>query len=502
MDVTVIIAGAGPVGLMLAGELRLHQVDVLVVDPLAEPVPFSKAFGLHPRSAETVRLRGLVEPLEARGTLMGPSGPGLRGIPRIAGGIPLAHFAGIRTIRLDRLDTSYPSLLPVGQADTEAVLAERATALGARIVRGREVVGMAQDDDGVTVTTDGPAGEEILRAGYLVGCDGGRSAVRKLAGFGFPGTDATITGRLAEVNVPELLQSPGMGWHRTEGGVIQILPGRILTVEFDGPPADRDRPMDVEEMAGSISRVAGRAITISAEPTWLSRFTDNSRLAETYRRGRVLLAGDAAHVHSPFGGQGLNLGLQDAVNLGWKLAAAVDGWAPEGLLDTYQVERRPVAARVLHNTRAQIALMNPDPRVTPLREFFTELMELEPVNRYLGDMITALEVRYDFGGDHPLVGRFLPDLAIDKDVRTPDVFHSGRPVLFDLDDDPTLRTAVAGWTDRVDVVTGAAPSLHADAVLVRPDGYIAWAGSDDRSGSDDWSDLRTALVTWFGEPRQ
>ncbi|MEV0406369.1 FAD-dependent monooxygenase [Actinoallomurus sp. NPDC050550] len=488
MDTQVLIAGAGPVGLMLAAELRLHGIDVLVVDPLLEPVPYSKAFGLHPRSIETVQLRGLVERFEERGGFPGSGGPG-----GAAGRSPiaLAHFAGIRTIRLDRLRTRYPRLLASGQAAIEAVLAERAIELGAEIRRGTAVAGVAQDQDGVTVETDGADGQRVWRAEYLVGCDGGRSAVRRLAGFAFPGTGPTITGRLADVHVPALLEDPGMGWHRTDGGIVQITPFRVLTVEFDGPPADRATPMTEQEMTDSIRHVVGREVELPATPQWLSRFTDNTRLAERYRHGRVLLAGDAAHVHSPFGGQGLNLGVQDAVNLGWKLAATINGRAPEGLLDTYESERRPVAARVLHNTRAQVALMNPDPRLTPVRELFTELMELEPVNRHLGNMVSALEVRYDLAGSHPLTGGFLPDLTVktaDGEQPAGDLFHAGRPVLLDLTGGAAVREAARGWTDRVDVVT-AAPT--GTALLVRPDGYVAWAG-DDETG------LREALARWFG----
>ncbi len=493
MDTQVIIAGAGPVGLLLAAELRLHGVAVVVVERLAEPSPYSKAFGLHARSVETMRLRGLVERLTERGSRHRRSG---HGVAAGAGPIRLAHFAGIRTIRLDRLASGCPGMLPIEQAGTEEVLAARAVESGAVLRRGRTVVDLAQDAAGVAVRTDGSTGEEVLRAGYLVGCDGGRSTVRKLAGFGFPGSEPTVTGRLAEAAVPGLLEDPGIGWHRTAGGILQILPGRILTVEFDGPPADRGSVMSRREMAESMSRVAGRPVDFTEEPTWLSRFTDNTRLADTYRRGRVLLAGDAAHVHSPFGGQGLNLGLQDAANLGWKLAATVDGWAPDGLLDSYESERRPVAARVLHNTRAQVALMNPDPAVTPLREFFAELMELEPVNRHLGELITALDVAYRTD-EQPPAGGFLPDLrlrTVSGDVRSGDLFHAGRPVLFDLADDPALRAAARPWTDRIDVLTATAPDDPGHpALLVRPDGYTAWAGRDPDG-------LRAALRTWFGAP--
>lgn len=484
MDADVVIVGAGPVGLLLAGELRLHGISVVVVERLAAPSEFGRAFGLHPRGVETLQLRGLVNRFGDDG------GP--------AAGIPAIHFAGIREIRLDRLDSSYPGLLPVGQVAVEETLAEWATQQGVDIRRGREVTSIAWNRNGVTTTFRGGDGYHALRSAYLVGCDGGRSAVRKLAGFLFRGTDPTITGRLIGVAVPELLDDPGLGWHRTAGGVIGVEPDRVLTIEFDGPPADRGHPTTREEMIASIHRVSGREVRIPGEAPWLSRFTDNTRLADRYRRGRILLAGDAAHVHPPLGNQGLSLGLQDAINLGWKLAATVRGSAPRGLLDTYQTERRPVAARVLHNTLAQVALMNPDPRITPLREFFTELIALEPVNRHLGAMISALEVRYDLGGGHPLIGGFVPDAIVTTPGghhRTRDLFRAARPVLIVRVDRPRLRRASDGWSDRVDVVT--AVTFHhpgrADAMLVRPDGYVAWAG-------DDESELCAALGSWFGGP--
>ena len=297
MDAQVIIAGAGPVGLMLAAELRLHGVAVLVLDPLEQPSAFGKAFGLHSRSTETMALRGLVGPLTVAagarparqfGGVVPPGlgpGPGLGAVSR-------THFAGIRTIRLDQLDTAYPGMLGVSQESVEFVLAGRAGSSGAEIRRGRAVAGIARDDDGVTVTTTGPAGSDRLRAQYLVGCDGGHSAVRKLAGFAFPGTDPTITGRLVEAAVPALFEDPGMGWHRTADGVLQVLPGRVLAVEFDGPPADRGSKMDGAEMLDSIRRITGRDAAFAAEPTSLFRFTDNTRLAAVYRDGRVLLAGE------------------------------------------------------------------------------------------------------------------------------------------------------------------------------------------------------------------
>jgi 2-polyprenyl-6-methoxyphenol hydroxylase-like FAD-dependent oxidoreductase len=474
VDADVIVVGAGPVGLALAAELALLDVDVLVLDALAEPSPHSRAFGLHARSTEAMELRGLLPRLEAEAA----TSPMVAGLPpAMRRGIPLAHFAGIRTVRLDAVDASRPGLLPISQTGVEAVLGARAVELGATVRRGVAVTGLAQDAEGVTASA---APGRTWRARFAVGCDGGRSAVRKLAGFAFPGSDPTITGRLAEVAVPDLVAAPGMGWHRCVGGILQVMPGRVLAVEFDGPPADRDDPVTVEEVAASASRIVGRPVAIPGEPTWMTRFTDNTRLAADYRAGRVLLAGDAAHVHSPFGGQGLNLGLQDALNLGWKLAAVVSGRAPDGLLDTYAAERRPVAAGVLHNTRAQVALMHPDAARTPLYELFAQLMEFEPVNRYFADMVSATDVRYECGG-------FVPDLAV-AGKRVREMFAAGRPVLLDVADDPALRKAAADWADRVDVVTGAA-DRETGPLLVRPDGYVAWTGDGD---------VRDALQRWFG----
>ncbi|WP_329568620.1 FAD-dependent monooxygenase [Kitasatospora sp. NBC_01266] len=500
----VVIAGAGPVGLLLAAELRLRGTEVIVLEQLDAPSPHSRAFGLHARSTESLRLRGLLGRLERAAEqptrMFGAVLPD--GIKNDL--VPLIHFAGIRTLRLDRMETSSPGLLGVAQSGAEAVLADWAAELGVRLRRGQQVTAVTQDSDGVTVTAEAATGPLEVRARYLVGCDGGRSAVRKLTGFAFPGSDPTITGRLCETLVPELLADPGPGWHRLPGGVLQVLPGRILSVEFDRPQVDRELPVTVEEFTDSLERITGRRIELATEPTWLTRFTDNSRLAEHYRLGRVLLAGDAAHVHSPFGGQGLNLGLQDAMNLGWKLAAAVAGRAPEGLLDSYQQERQPVAARVLHNTRAQVALMNPSAGVTPLRELFADLMELEPVNRLLAELLSGVSVRYQRRDeDHPLTGTFLPDLRVSTEeageCSALDLLADGRPLLLDFTEGAVLRATAHDWADRVRPIATAVPSgTKLTALLVRPDGYLAWATQD---AAPDEHGLREALSTWFGPAR-
>jgi 2-polyprenyl-6-methoxyphenol hydroxylase-like FAD-dependent oxidoreductase len=516
METDVIVVGAGPVGLMLAAELRLQGVETLVIERLPKPTGHSKAAGLHPRSVETMELRGLVSRFQEYGqrgrAIFGNEiKPGPAGRTR---GIPLAHFAGIRTIRLDRLDTNHPAMLAIPQANAEELLAERAAELGAQLRRGHDVVGLCQDQDGVNVEVAGPHGRQRLRAAYLVGCDGGRSTVRRLAGFDFPGTSPTLTCRLGDVVVPELFDTPGSGWHRTATGVIQITPRRVLTVEFNGPPSDRDAPMTVAELAASASRVVGRPVTIPGEPGWMSRFTDNTRHATEYRRGRVLLAGDAAHVHAPFGGQGLNLGLQDAVNLGWKLASVVRGQAPESLLDSYHAERHPVAEAVLHNTRAQSALVRPGPQTDALRDVFNSLIVFDDVNRYLVGMLTGLDIRYPVDGKHQLVGRRVPD----ADLKTPgdatrvyELLHAARPVLLDLRGSAEIATAAKGWADRVDLIEArseddrwpvpAVGEIPAPAaLLIRPDGHVAWVA--EAGGAPDTSALRTALTTWFGPALQ
>ncbi|WP_163512317.1 FAD-dependent monooxygenase [Fodinicola acaciae] len=448
----VIVVGAGPVGLMLAAELRLWDLEVAVLERLPAPTGFSKAGGLHARTAECLDIRGLLGDLRKSHSRR----------------VPLAHFAGIRKIRLDRLDTSRPDFVGIPQAELEVFLEKRAVELGAVILRGQEVVGLAQDGASVRLSTmDG----QTYGANYVVGCDGGRSVVRKLAGFSFDGCGPTLTGRLGDVSVPELHENPGLGWHRTSGGIMQITPARVVVVEFDGPP--EDKPMTLDEFSSAVDRVAGRHVDIPAQPVWMSRFTDNTRLADDYRRGRVFLAGDAAHVHSPFGGQGLNLGLQDAMNLGWKLAYAVRGQAD--LLDTYAVERRPVAERVLHNTRAQVALMDPRPQVTPLREVFATMMDLPAVNTFLGEMISGLDVSYDCGGFAPM-----------EVPREP--FVTGRGVLLDATSDRTLLAAAEPWRDRVTALPGGV------SMLVRPDGYVCWQPSAPTT-------LAAALHQWFGKPR-
>jgi hypothetical protein len=333
-----------------------------------------------------------------------------------------------------------------------------------------------------------------MKSAYLVGCDGGRSTVRKLAGFEFPGTDPTLTGyqAIVELDHPERLLP--LGWRRTAKGVLAYgpIPGRVFVAEFDGPPPDRNAPITVEEVQASLRRVSGADVTITAMKT-ATRFTDNARQATTYRLGRVLLAGDAAHVHSPFGGQGLNLGILDAVNLGWKLAAVVCGRAPAELLDTYTAERHPVAARVLANTRAQVALMRTDDLTTALREIVAEMMRLDEGNRFFGEMISGITIRYALGGTHPLVGRLCGNFALNLDEGETDLFSlmsRGHAVLIDAGGGAAANIAAA-WEPHVRIARACGrPSL-----FVRPDGCIAWASDD---GNVDG--LAAALTEWLGTP--
>lgn len=515
MTYDVVVCGAGPVGLMLAAELRVRGVSTLVLEHLAEPSNTIKAGSINVPTAEALYRRGLLPEIreiqeQAQAKMLEffakrQAGPAAGGAPP-APPKPRAHFAGLWKLDPTRLDPADLPDAPVGsvmlipQQPLEYLLAEHAERLGVEVRRGYTVTGLHDDGDGVDVTFDGPGGSGRVRAGYLVGCDGGRSTVRKAAGFAFDGTDPVITGHqaIATLEGAEELQS---GWHRTPTGLMVYgpVPGRVLTVEYDGPPAERDTPVTVEELQASIRRVSGVDVTVTGIQS-VTRFTDNARQVPTYRIGRVLLAGDAAHVHSPFGGQGLNLGVQDAVNLGWKLAATVQGHAPDDLLDTYTTEQHPIGARVLDVTRAQVALLRPDAHTTALRTFVSELMDLDAGNRYFTKMISGLWIRHELGDGHPLVGARTPDPELtgaEGVERLGDLCHDGRPVLLDLADSAKLRETADGWSDRVRIATARAPERDdLAALLVRPDGFVAWAASADTE--PDLDTLRTALTRWFG----
>jgi 2-polyprenyl-6-methoxyphenol hydroxylase-like FAD-dependent oxidoreductase len=436
---------------------------------------------MHARSVEIMDQRGLLE----RFLALGQQHP--------VGGF----FAGIAKSSPE-LDTAHPYTLGIPQTITDRLLAEHATEVGVEVRRGRELIGLSQDDHGVTVelaetgSLGKPrSGATRLRSRYLVGSDGGRSTVRKLLGVDFPGEPTRVETLLGEMELtasPETINTVMAEVRKTqlrfgamplEGGAYRVI------VPAAGVTEDRAVPPTLDELKQQMLAVAGTDFGAHS-PRWLSRFGDATRQAERYRVGRVLLAGDAAHVHPPAGGQGLNLGIHDAFNLGWKLAAAINGWAPDGLLDSYHTERHPVAADVLSNTRAQMELMALEPGPQAVRRLVSELMHFEVVNRYLTEKIHAIGVRYDFGEGHELLGRRMRDVAL-KHGRLYELMHGGRGLLLDQ----TGRLSVAGWADRVDHVVDISEELDVSAVLLRPDGHVAWVGEDQR-------DLLSQLPRWFG----
>ncbi|WP_240809408.1 FAD-dependent oxidoreductase [Microbispora catharanthi] len=482
----VAIAGGGPVGLMLACELGLAGVPATVFERTAQRSPHARAWGLHARTVETLDRRGLVEALWHERAAW-----------------PKMPFAGMwPLLDLSALASDHPYILNVPQTRVEEVLEARARELGVTIAREHDVTGFDQDADGVVVEVRDSLGEtRRFEASYLVGCDGGRSVVRKLAGIEFAGTEPTVGGMLCDCTLPTMAQER-RGITRTPHGTVNINPRpngvvRIVTTEFGRPHSDRDAPVTIEEFRGAVRRILGRDLDI-VEPTFMTRFGDSTRLADAYRAGRVLLAGDAAHVHFPYGGLGLNLGLQDAVNLGWKLAAQIQGRAPEGLLDSYEAERRPAADAVLDYSRTQLALLDPHRNVTALRTLFGSLLEIPEVNRHLAEQATGTGLRYESGeGAHPLVGSFAGDTRLktgNGEQSLVALLRSGRGVLLDLAGDGDVADAGEAWSSRVDTVTATCDEPPAAAILVRPDGYVAWAGDGDTATLPD------ALRTWFGTP--
>jgi 2-polyprenyl-6-methoxyphenol hydroxylase-like FAD-dependent oxidoreductase len=471
--IDVIIAGGGPTGLMVASELRLHGVRVVVLERDAEPTKVVRALGLHARSIEVMDQRGLLDRFLPLGTQYPV----------------LGFFAGIQTASPARIDSAHAYVLGMPQPVIDRLLEERATELGAEIRRGQELVGLSQDDHGVTADL---ADGSQLRARYLIGCDGGRSTVRKLLGIGFPGEPATVETLIGEMAVtasPETVTEVVNEVRKTHKrfGLGPVGEGRYrVVVPAAGVAEDRAVPPTLDEVRQQLRAHAGTDFGVH-DPSWLSRFGNATRLAEHYRVGRVLLAGDAAHVHPPAGGQGLNLGVQDAFNLGWKLAAEIDGWAPAALLDTYESERRPVAAAVLDTTRAMMELMSTEPGPQAVRGLLTELIEFEDVNRFLTEKITGTAIRYDVGeGDHPLLGRRLRDVRL-KRGRLYELMHDGRGLLLDQ----TGELSAGGWADRVDHVADVSEELDAPAVLLRPDGHVAWVGADHTR-------QEVALGRWYG----
>jgi 2-polyprenyl-6-methoxyphenol hydroxylase-like FAD-dependent oxidoreductase len=472
--VDVIIAGGGPTGMMLAAELRLHGVHVVVVERDAQPSEVVRGLGLHARSVEIMDQRGLLDRFLAVGTRYEAGG----------------RFAGIDKPWPARMDTSHGYLLGIPQPVTERLLIEHAAEVGTEIRRGSELVGLRQDDDGVTAEL---ADGTTLRSRYLVGCDGGRSTVRKLLGVGFPGEPTRVETLLGEMELTapaDEVAAVMTEVRRTEKrfGVGPVGDGVYrVVVPADGLTGDRSVRPTLADFQRQLKATAGTDFGVHS-PRWLSRFGDATRQAERYRVGRVLLAGDAAHVHPPQGGQGLNLGVQDAVNLGWKLAAQVAGWAPPDLLDSYHTERHPVAADTLATIRAAVELMSTEPGPAAVRRLVTELMDFDEVNRYLIEKITAIGVRYDFGGGDHLVGRRLRDVRLAAG-RLYGLMHGGRGLLLDQ----TGRLSVAGWADRVDHVVDTSDELDVPAVLLRPDGHVAWTGGDEE-------ELVGHLTRWFGTP--
>jgi 2-polyprenyl-6-methoxyphenol hydroxylase-like FAD-dependent oxidoreductase len=491
----VVIAGGGPTGLMLAGELALAGVDVAIVERRAsQELAGSRAGGLHARTIEVLDQRGIAERFLSQGQV--------------------AQVAGFAWIPLDISDfpTRHPYGLGLRQNHIERILAEWVGELEVPIYRECEVTGLAQDDTGVDVElSDGPS----LQAEYLVGCDGGRSVVRRAAGIEFSGWVATTSNLIAEV---EMAEEPELGTRRDALGIHAV--GRVEYEVRDGEVVYMDRgPVGVMVTEQDVGRTSEPTLRDLSEaliavygtdfgihsPTWISRFTDAARQAASYRKERVLLAGDAAHVHYPAGGQGLNVGVQDAVNLGWKLARVVNKTSPESLLDTYHAERHPVAARVLRSTMAQVALLRTDDRTEALRDYVSELLSMDEPRRRLAAEMSGLGIHYDLGEGHPLLGRRMPDLDLvtaNGPLRVFNLLHDARPVLLNLGEPGGFD--IGPWADRVQFVDaqfdgmwelpvfGVVPAPT--AVLIRPDGYVAWVGDQTNVGLPD------ALTTWFGPP--
>jgi 2-polyprenyl-6-methoxyphenol hydroxylase-like FAD-dependent oxidoreductase len=482
-DHAVVIAGGGPTGLMLAAELALAGINVAIVERRVDQnVAGARAGGLHSRSIEVLDQRGVADRFLSQGT-----------VAQIAG------FAWI-PLNMSDLPTRHPYWLALWQSHIERILAEWVEELRVPVYRGREVTGFSQDDAGVDVTV---SSGDALRASYLVGCDGGRSVIRKTAGIDFAGWDATVSHLIAEV---ELAEEPAWGLRRDARGISGLSrlgngPVRVMVTE--------QRPGGTgEPTLGDLSEVMvatyGTDYGVHS-PRWISRFTDMARQAASYRKDRVLIAGDAAHVHYPAGGQGLNTGVQDAVNLGWKLAQVIRGVSPASLLDSYHAERHPVAAAVLRNTMAQVALLRGDDRTNALRDIETEILAMDEPRRRLAADMSGLSVHYDLGEGHPLLGRRMPDLDLataDGPRRLFTLLHDARPLLLNLGEPGSID--VAPWADRVRSIDASyagswelpalGPVAAPTAVSIRPDGYVAWVGAGNEEG------LADALTKWFGPP--
>jgi 3-(3-hydroxy-phenyl)propionate hydroxylase len=480
----VVIAGGGPTGLMLAGELALAKVDVAIVERRAsQDLDGSRAGGLHSRTIELLDQRGIADRFLSEGQV--------------------AQVGGFSWIRLDISDfpTRHNYGLGLWQSHIERILAGWIGELGVPIYRGQEVTGFAQDDTGVDVEV---SGGQSLRAEYLVGCDGGRSLIRKAAAIEFAGSDPSTSSLIAEVAVGE---EPEWGLRRDDKGIRALSRfedrERVRVMVSEQHVGQTGEPT-LGDLSQALIAVYGTDYGIHS-PTWISRFTDMTRQAASYRNGRVLLAGDAAHVHYPVGGQGLNIGVQDAVNLGWKVAQVVNGTSPESLLDTYHSERHPVGARVLQNTMAQTALLRFDERIEALRETMSELLSMDEPRRRVAGMMSGLDVHYDLGEGHPLLGRRMPDLDLvtaDGPLRVFTLLHDARPVFLNFGEPGAFD--ITPWMARVQMIDAEyvgpwevpvlGPVTPPTAVLIRPDGYVGWVGDGTQVG------LADALTTWFGLP--
>jgi 2-polyprenyl-6-methoxyphenol hydroxylase-like FAD-dependent oxidoreductase len=511
----VIIAGGGPVGLFLACELGLTGMSVLVLERMEAPQsPLKEGWmgmrGLNFSSVDAFYRRGMLKDVrETSLAWLDPTRPGfaLNSQPKASAPAPrfAGHFAGIM-LDANKIDLSGQKYLVQGPSSTgglvslegvEGVLAEHAEKLGVEVRRGMPVTDFTQSEDGVTVKS----GEESFQGKWLVGCDGGRSTVRKIASFEFAGTDPEFTGYSAWVEVadPEKLL-PGFNLTPTGMYISGPGPGRIGLVDFDDATFDRSQEITLEFLQTILRRVSGTDVTLTALHVATS-YTDRARQATTYRKGRVLLAGDAAHIHSPLGGQGLNTGIGDAMNLGWKLAATIKGWAPEDLLDTYTAERHPIGAWALNWTRAQVAIMRPNPHAQAIAGIIRDLISTKDGTSYFVEKISGVLLHYDLPGDHPLVGRSAPDLEFEDGSRLGPFFHDGTGVLLDLVGKEELSTLGRRWPGRLKYVSAQAKDNKGlAALLLRPDGFVAWAADTNPDPNTDLTSLEETAHRWFGNP--
>ncbi len=510
MTYDVVIAGGGPVGLFLACELGLRNISTVVLERMESPrSPLKEGWmgmrGLNFPSVEAFYRRGMLadvrrsslawmDPAERRGFKMGDA----PSAPRFAG-----HFAGMM-LDANKIDFSGQKYVVTGPATTggmvslegiEELLAERAEQLGVVIKRGMAVTDFTETEAAVTIH----AGSESFETKWLVGCDGGRSIVRKVAGFDFAGTDPEFTGYTASVEIadPEKLR-PGFNLTRTGMYLNGPGPNRIGMIDFDDASFDRTQEITLESLQSVLRHVSGTDVTLKAVHV-ASSYTDRARQATTYRKGRVLLAGDAAHIHSPLGGQGLNTGLSDAMNLGWKLAATVEGWAAGDLLDTYTDERHPAGAWALDWTRAQVAIMRPDPHAHAIANVIRDLIDTREGTSYFVQRISGMSLRYELPGDHPLIGRSAPDLEFDDGTRLGELLHDGAGLLVDLTGGADIAALSRSLAGRVKYSTSTPNDAQGlAAFLVRPDGFVAWAA--DGNSQPDLQALQESLTRWFGDP--